>query len=566
MHPDIALDRAPAAPWKHAYPEEVALFERRRSEMARARRASTLGLAGLFVLAVAGSLAAGEVDLDKLVRGFPGIFSYIGDIAPVMRPGHLGHDLAAWYWALPRWLGLLVDTAAIAYLGTLLGAGLALVLCFPASANLTPNKAALFAAKRAMEIARSVPDLVFALIFVFAFGLGPLPGVLALALHSAGALCKLFAEVNENVDMGPVDGLRASGAGWMQTMRYAVLPQALPNYLSYALLRFEINVRAATVVGFVGAGGIGQELMLVVRQFIYPDISALVLLLLAVVFVFDIGCERLRRKVIEGDQAGFSLPHRARYALLAAFFLLTAYCLERMGFFDLANLWLGLGKLARIVALMWPPDSGGYLDQMLWAMAETLSMAFLGTLCATLAALPLGFLGAANVTRARVPRFLLRRVFDVLRGVDPLIWALVVINVVGLGPFAGIMAIAISDSGVLAKLFAEAVENVDPKQIDGVRASGASPLQVVRYGYLPQVSPVLISSTLYYFESNTRSASILGVVGAGGIGMQLADRIRINAWDQVIFIVMLILAAVYAIDALSRVIRLRFIGKKENHA
>ncbi|GAB6036638.1 phosphonate ABC transporter, permease protein PhnE [Fundidesulfovibrio butyratiphilus] len=563
MHHDIALERAPAAPWKNAHPEAVALFERRRTEMARARRGSTLGLAGLFVLALAGSLVAGEVDLDKLARGLPGIFSYIRDIAPVLRPGHLGHDLAAWYWALPRWLGLLADTAGIAYLGTLLGAGLALALCFPASANLTPNRAALFAAKRAMEIARSVPDLVFALIFVFAFGLGPLPGVLALALHSAGALCKLFAEVNENVDMGPVDGLRASGAGWVQTMRYAVLPQVLPNYLSYALLRFEINVRAATVVGFVGAGGIGQELMLVVRQFIYPDISALVLLLLAVVFVFDIGCERLRRMVIEGEQAGFSLPSQARNVLLAGFVLLTLVCLGRMGFFNLPNLWTGLGKLVRIVSLMWPPDSGGYLGQMLGAMAETLAMAFLGTLCATLAALPLGFLGAANVTRARLPRFFLRRLFDVLRGVDPLIWALVVINVVGLGPFAGIMAIAISDSGVLAKLFAEAVENVDPKQIDGVRASGASPLQVVRYGYLPQVTPVLLSSTLYYFESNTRSASILGVVGAGGIGMQLADRIRINAWDQVLFIVLLILAAIYAIDTLSRAIRLRCIGQKE---
>ncbi|MHC1713347.1 MAG: phosphonate ABC transporter, permease protein PhnE [Solidesulfovibrio sp.] len=561
----MALD-PPQTGWRGSCPEAVALFERRRSELARSKRGWNIGLALLFVAMLGGSLVAGEVSLEKLITGFPGIFSYMRDVTPLLRAGQLTQDVAAWYWGFPKWLGLIVDTAAIAFLGTLFGTALAITMCFFASSNLAPGRASCFAAKRIMEVARSVPDLVFALIFVFAFGLGPLPGVLALALHSAGSLCKLFAEANENVDMKPVEGLRSSGASWVQTMRYAVLPQVLPNYLSYSLLRFEINIRAASVVGFVGAGGIGQELMLVVRQFIYTDISAIVLLLLAVVFLFDTSCERLRRRVIDGGVKRIALGPEARTALLALGAGLTAFCMWRMGFFDLANWWNGLGKLAKILALMWPPNTGGHLPEMLMSMAETLAMAFLGTLAASLCALPLGFLGARNIVSSRISRFCIRRVFDVLRGVDPLIWALVVINVVGLGPFAGIMAIAISDTGVLAKLFAEAIENVEPKQIEGVRASGASPLQVIRYGYLPQILPILLSSSLYYFESNTRSASILGVVGAGGIGMLLADRIRINSWDEVIFIIALILAAVSMIDTLSRSIRLRFIGSKETHA
>jgi phosphonate transport system permease protein len=149
-----------------------------------------------------------------------------------------------------------------------------------------------------MEIARSVPELVYALIFVFSFGIGPFPGVLAIAIHSCGALGKLFSEVNENVDLGPTEGVTASGGNWFQMIRYAVVPQVMPNFLSYTLLRFEINVRAASVVGFVGAGGIGQELMASIRQFIYTDVSAIVLMLIVTVSMIDISCEKIRHRFI----------------------------------------------------------------------------------------------------------------------------------------------------------------------------------------------------------------------------------------------------------------------------
>ncbi len=187
-------------------------------------------------------------------------------------------------------------------------------------------------------------------------------------------------------------------------------------------------------------------------------------------------------------------------------------------------------------------------------------MAFLGTFLAFIAAVPLGFAGAKNILPSFAAHFLVRRSFDLLRGIDALILALVFINVVGLGPFAGVLAIAVSDAGVLAKLFAEAIENVEREQIEGVRATGAKSIQIMRFGVLPQVFPVMLSTALYYFESNTRSATILGVVGAGGIGAQLTDRIRINNWDEVCFIVLMILATVTVIDTLSKELRLRIIG------
>ena len=190
----------------------------------------------------------------------------------------------------------------MAFMGTLLGVLGAFILCFPAARNLTTHGWTSAVCRRLLDLFRTVPELVFALIFVYAFGLGPLPGVLAIAVHSMGALGKLFSEVNENIAMGPGEGVRAAGGNWMQLVRYGVIPQVLPDFASYTLLRFEINVRASSVVGFVGAGGIGQELYSVIRQFIYVDISALVLLLIITVALIDITCEHLRRRLL-GEQA-----------------------------------------------------------------------------------------------------------------------------------------------------------------------------------------------------------------------------------------------------------------------
>jgi phosphonate transport system permease protein len=241
----------------------------------------------------------------------------------------------------------------------------------------------------------------------------------------------------------------------------------------------------------------------------------------------------------------------------------TLYGLWHTGFFDITRIVNGLGKLGWLLGFMFPPAANGWFGDFCEGILETLGMAFFGTLFAALIALPFGFLGARNVVTNAIIHFSLRRSFDCLRGVDTLIWALIFVNVVGLGPFAGILAIIVSDMGTFSKLFAEAIENIDRKQVEGVRASGASEIEVVRFGILPQVIPVILSQTLYYFESNTRSATILGIVGAGGIGLQLSDRIRVNNWDEACLIIIMILVTVSAIDYLSRAIRLRIIGAQE---
>src|ERR1700709_255818 len=233
-----------------------------------------------------------------------------------------------------------------------------------------------------------------------------------------------------------------------------------------------------------------------------------------------------------------------------------------MGLCAFDRVFTSLVKVWVIVRLMLDWSSIAEWDHAeLWrSMLETVAMAYLGTMLAVVFAVPLGFLGARNVIPQRLFRFCPRRLFDGLRGLDQLIWALVFVRAMGLGPIAGIMAIAVAETGVLAKLFAEAIENIDRRQVEGIPATGAGFLARLRFAVLPQVLPVMISQTLYSIESNSREATILGLVGAGGIGWRLSERIQINAWDQVAYVIVLILICVVAIDTTSRYLRLRLIS------
>ncbi|WP_084645550.1 phosphonate ABC transporter, permease protein PhnE [Devosia insulae] len=278
-------------------------FEHRYKAAVRTRRLWTIVYLALFTVAVAGSVAVSDFDLAKLWTGLPKAWNYVAGTFPKLHIETLWADIAEWYWGIRFWLRLLVETLLMGFVGTALGGAIALLLCFSASRNLSENSVIYFVSRRLLEFLRTVPELVFALIFIYAFGLGPFAGVLAIAVHTAGSLGKLFAEVNENVDARPIEGVRAVGGTWPMIMRLAVLPQALPNYASYLLLRMEINVRGAAVLGVVGAGGIGEDLYVAIRQFEYPDISAIMLLLIVTTAIIDLCCESIRHRLI-GQDAG----------------------------------------------------------------------------------------------------------------------------------------------------------------------------------------------------------------------------------------------------------------------
>ncbi len=245
-----------------------------------------------------------------------------------------------------------------------------------------------------------------------------------------------------------------------------------------------------------------------------------------------------------------------------AWVALVAWLAALFWWFDitLARLWRGLDGVMVILRMMIPPSPGDQWQDILQGIGESVAMAFLGSTFAVVLAVPLGFLGARNVVVNALAHFSIRRVFDGFRGMDQLIWALAFVRAVGLGPLAGVLAIAVAEVAVLAKLFAEAIENADARQPEAIRAVGGTNTLRIRFGLIPQVLPVMLAQYLYQIESNTRSASILGVVGAGGIGLQIAERIKVRYWDEVLFIIIMILITVSIIDAISSRIRRRIIG------
>jgi phosphonate transport system permease protein len=284
-------------------PQLAVLNEAYRKAVARKRLRVTLGAAVFFAALVIASVGA-EVNLKTLFTYFGHFVSYFDRLLTLDDGRRVWTNIPEWLWGWKKWSLLLGETILISYVGTLLGAVLGFALTFLTTENTAPLPWLRFVIKRFMEFCRTVPGIVFALIFVIAFGLGPMAGVLAIAIHCIGALGKQYAEMVENIDMKPVEGVRSTGASWLSCMRFAVLPQVAAGFASYTLLRFEINVRESSVMGFVGAGGIGMELITAIRKFYYSDVSAILVMIVLTVFVIDIGTGWLRGRLFgSGRQA-----------------------------------------------------------------------------------------------------------------------------------------------------------------------------------------------------------------------------------------------------------------------
>ena len=254
----------------------------------------------------------------------------------------------------------------------------------------------------------------------------------------------------------------------------------------------------------------------------------------------------------------FDRRRRTVAVVVAAVLALLVFAMGELGFFD-GKLLAGMGRLVEIAGLMLPPDPKDWAHVRIFssALLETIAISLLGTLMAAVLALPLAFLAARNITAQRVVRFLSRRSLDTIRSVDILVWALIWVNVVGLGPFAGALAIMTADIGTFGKLFSEAIEAADRKPVEGIVSAGGGKLLGVRFGIIPEVFPVLASQVLYFFESNTRSASIIGIVGAGGIGATLNTSFSRYEFDTSAAILLLIIGIVMAAEYSSGLIRKR---------
>ena len=257
-----------------------------------------------FVCCVAAAAITAKFDLWTLIHGLPRTTEFLVKMVPPIHISTFAEDISEWYWGLDKWLNSLVNTLLMAYLATVLGTVIGGALSFLAARNLAPNYLIYWVTRRVLEIARTVPDIVWALLFVIAFGIGPLPGVLAITMHTIGAQGKLFAEVNENISLLPTDGIRSAGGNWFQEIRFGVISQVMPNYMSYSFWRIELNVRSATIVGFVGAGGIGHDLFTSIQLLYFADAGAILLIVVMTIMFIDMLSEKFRHSAI--GKASFS--------------------------------------------------------------------------------------------------------------------------------------------------------------------------------------------------------------------------------------------------------------------
>jgi len=274
------------------------------SEQLRSRRLWNIFIIIIFAVSFFMSSSIIDFNLLQIIDGFPRLGDYIIKILPnldvnlIFENSKTEGSIQYWYFNFKKYAALLYETFNMAVLSTLMGFIFALILSFLSAKNITPNIYSYHLVKRFLEFLRGVPEIIFAILFVWALGVGPIAGVIAITIHTTGALGKLFSEVHENADLKNCEAIRSHGGNWISEMRYGIVPKVLPNIISYALLRFEINIRASTVIGFVGAGGIGQELYLVINFNYYEEVSAIILLIILTVITIDISSSRIRQKII----------------------------------------------------------------------------------------------------------------------------------------------------------------------------------------------------------------------------------------------------------------------------
>jgi phosphonate transport system permease protein len=431
--------------------------------------------------------------------------------------------------------GKIVETLALGLMSTIFSTILAVPVSFLAARNITariPGGTLIYYLTRGLlNVVRAIDTLIWGLIVVLWVGLGSFAAVIALTIHSVAALGKLFSEEIEHIDTGPIEAVTATGANLFQTIRYAIVPQIVPPFLGYTLLRWDINMRSATIVGMVAGGGIGFFVIESLRKGAYDQYAAALWAIAVVIIVVDYLSARWREhiavgttQVVTGKPRPFYTSPRAWLYILAgaAAFI---YCwnlseIDLRTLLEPAPTFMSLVK--SFVSLNLAPV---VTSAVFTQMAVTIFQALLATTLGALAAIPFSFLAARNLTgRSRLSiwiYYLTRGLLNIIRSIEAILYVAIFFYWVSFGPFAGMLALAVTTFGLIGKLFSEAIENIDSGPLEAITATGATRLQAIVHGILPQIVPPFVAYSIYQWDINVRMATIVGFAGGGGIGSLL---------------------------------------------
>ena len=461
--------------------------------------------------------------------------------------------------------GKLVETIAIGLMATLFSTIIAVPISFLAAYNIMSRipggKSIYFVMRLILNFIRAIDTIVWGLIIIVWVGLGSFAGVIALTIHSIAALAKLFSEEIEHIDPGPVEAIEAAGGNFFQILRYGVIPQIVPPFLSYTLLRWDINMRSATVIGFVAGGGIGFFVVETIRQGAYQMYAAALWAVAVVIILVDAISSHWRNRILADQPQKTQKAHhkilRVVYIILGIIVFMYCWQITDINFKDLFHPGSNFGSIIRDFVTI--DLTASVLNVVVKDLITTVMQAFLATTLGAIFAIPFSFLAAKNLTGnnpfTKVLFYVTRGLFNILRSIEALLYVAIFVFWVGIGPFAGMLALAITTFALLGKLFSESIETIDAGPIEALNATGSNILQVIRYAILPQIIPPFISYLIYQWDINIRMATIIGFAGGGGIGMTLSTYFGSLQYHKAGTVVLAIVIIVAIMDFTSAKIR-----------
>ncbi|GGD41352.1 phosphate-import permease protein PhnE [Microbacterium faecale] len=472
---------------------------------------------------------------------------------------------------VPSLLSLAVETLWIAIAGTGLATLASVVLAAAASRRFTGPRVISWLARGIIIVTRAVPSLVFAIIFVRIFGLGPLAGAMAIAFHSVGMIGKMMADIFEEQDQAPREAISAVGANRAQNFLATTLSRALPAVTSVVLYRLDINIRASAVLGLVGAGGIGVALQTAIGSLDYRRAAGIICVIVVMLLVLELISYLVQRAVSEhadehtvsqlyaptADPAGigWNRGRTLRTAGAAVAVVLLLISLTQLSFTPdrLLRAWENVGAL---LAGFIPPI---ITVDVAMGIFESVIMALTATTFGVVSGLVIAVLSTRHLVRFAPLSFALRGLVVLMRGIPDIVYALVFVAALGLGPFAGFLALAISCTALASKFFTDSLQNVDPAPIRALEATGANRLQVFVSGVWPQFVPSFIGNSLFTSDLALRESAVLGIVGAGGIGFLLEESVATLNYQVTAGILVGLVVVVVALESAARWARKRVI-------
>jgi len=508
---------------------------------------------------------------EGVIRLSKNLLDILGAVKPVPASRwRVGLDLAEPVSKVNTFVaGKMIETIAMGLMATLFSTILALPVSFLAARNImsrfSGGTAIYYGMRGILNVVRAIDTIVWGLIVIVWVGLGGFAGVIALTIHSVAALGKLFSEEIEHIDPGPVEALTATGANLIQTIRYAVIPQIVPSFLAYSLLRWDINMRSATVIGFVAGGGIGFFVVETTRMGGYQQYATALWVVAIVIILVDYISAKWREAILR-DQPQRDESNRrttlntlrlAFYGILGLVAFIYCWNLTEISIRSLLHPGKNFGQLILdFVSIDLTPK---VLQVVIQQMLVTIFQAMLATTLGALVALPFSFLAAKNLMgRNQLSTwlyYLARGVLNILRSIEALLYVVIFVFWVGIGPFAGMLALAVTSFALIGKLFSEAIENIDEGPIEAVTAAGANRMQIIAYAVLPQIVPPFVSYLIYQWDINVRMATIIGFAGGGGIGLTLTTFFGSLQYHKAGTVVAIIVVVVALMDFASAKLR-----------